>query len=246
LEPTEGDLSYNVSDDMSAQPLASHRHPTLSDILLNPLIHTLEPVWKAVTGSKALLPYMYDVDPNHENLAYACFWRNERMLKGPYLSKPVNGRAGQNITMFDAVENEQVRAAIAKEDAAKHDRILASCDSSPEHTPLAPLGVSSFGNEGAALHVDTEASEGRFFESLVVYQRRLMLKKFSGKYYPIFCAWMVGDTFGGVVVREDTSKITKLGSIVAPCRVLRHAGTSALTETPTVLDATSASSAVSS
>ncbi|CUG44379.1 glutathionylspermidine synthase, putative [Bodo saltans] len=210
------------------------RHPTLSDVLLNRRIHTLEPAWKMITGSKALLPFMHEVSPEHPNMVHASFRRTERMLKGLFLSKPVNGRAGQNITMYDPVTSEDARAALVQADNEKHNRILPSTSaaSSPTFTPLShtPREGSAFSKaqpetEGAEEdddHAeDKETSEGRFFDSLLVYQRRVVLKKFSHHYYPIFCGWMVGESFGGVVVREDTSKITKLGSIVAPCRVVR-------------------------
>lgn len=210
------------------------RHPTLSDVLLNRRIHTLEPAWKMITGSKALLPFMHEVSPEHPNMVHASFRRTERMLKGLFLSKPVNGRAGQNITMYDPVTSDDARAALVQADNEKHNRILPSTSaaSSPTFTPLShtPREGSAFSKaqpeaEGAEEdddHAqDKETSEGRFFDSLLVYQRRVVLKKFSHHYYPIFCGWMVGESFGGVVVREDTSKITKLGSIVAPCRVVR-------------------------
>jgi glutathionylspermidine synthase len=214
-------------------PEPTLRHPTLSDVLLNRRIHTLEPAWKMITGSKALLPFMHEVSPDHPNMVHASFRRTDRMLKKPYLSKPVNGRAGQNITMYDAVESEEARAVLVKEDVERHGRIVppTSSGTSPAFTPLspAPAGTDFFTNAQTSDcdgteddHTqDKETSEGRFFDSLLVYQRRVVLKKFSHHYYPIFCGWMVGEAFGGVVVREDTSKITKLGSIVAPCRVVR-------------------------
>eukprot|EP00743_Colponemidia_sp_Colp-15_P016498 GILK01020158.1.p2 GENE.GILK01020158.1~~GILK01020158.1.p2 ORF type:complete len:128 (+),score=11.92 GILK01020158.1:143-526(+) len=111
---------------------------------------------------------------------------------------------------------------------------------------------------------DLEASEGRFHDSLMIFQRRIILKGFHGtedllrrakpttpppaaasspdtpavaahtaegpasesvkkpsRVYPIFCAWMIDDHFGGIVVREDDSKITKLSSKVMPCIVVR-------------------------
>ncbi|CAJ1026692.1 hypothetical protein IOCL2690_000480200 [Leishmania lindenbergi] len=65
-------------------------------------------------------------------------------------------------------------------------------------------------------------SAGKFLDSVVVYEERLFLKRFKGKHFPIFCGWMVGDGFGGVVVREDPSKITKLDSTIIPARVVRE------------------------
>lgn len=218
------------SDRSGSDPLTPPAKPTLSDILLNPSIYTFEPFWKTVTGSKALLPYLYELAPDHPALVYCAFLRDDRMLQKPFLSKPVNGRAGQNITMYDAISDDAQRISIAAADMAQHaDRFKLAGSQMKKQEPAEPeeSGVStprtppsqppSFSGQDES---SNETSNGRFFDSLVVFQRRVALHKFH-QYYPIFCAWVVGDQFGGVVVREDTSKITKLGSIVAPCRVVR-------------------------
>lgn len=60
----------------------------------------LEPVWKMLLSNKAILPILWELFPNHPNLlpAYA---------DGPrdlvdYVSKPILGREGANVTIFQA------------------------------------------------------------------------------------------------------------------------------------------------
>lgn len=180
--------------------------PTLSDILLNNHVRVLEPLWKAVTGSKAVLPFMHALAPDHENMLPASFQLTQEIMSVHHISKPVNGRAGQNIVMFDPCTNEdKVNEAPRTEDVITSFALRDSC-------------AGSF----AAIDCENESSPGKFFDSVVIYQQRLFLKKYDKKYFPIFCGWVVGDEFSGVVVREDTSKITKLASVVIPARVVRN------------------------
>nr|P90518.2 RecName: Full=Glutathionylspermidine synthase [Crithidia fasciculata]AAC48361.2 glutathionylspermidine synthetase [Crithidia fasciculata] len=186
--------------------------PTLSDILLNNNIRVLEPLWKAVTGSKAILPFMHALAPDHEHMLAASFLPTREIISRHYISKPVNGRAGQNIMMYDPVTSPTELEGAPQQDICEALSQNASARSLLNGSPL-PLSQS--------VDQTNECSPGKFFDSVLVYQQRLFLKKFDGKYFPIFCGWMVGDEFGGVVVREDTSKITKLSSMVVPARVVR-------------------------
>ncbi|KAG5503392.1 hypothetical protein GH5_04465 [Leishmania sp. Ghana 2012 LV757] len=187
--------------------------PTLSDILLNNNIRVIEPLWKAVTGSKAILPFMHALAPDHEHLLAAAFLPTKDIISHHYISKPVNGRAGQNIMMYDPVTD-------AAELNAAPQGIFRQ--NSSQYFSIKSLVASSSVSRSTSVDFTNECSAGKFFDSVVVYQRRLFLKKFEGEYFPIFCGWMIGDEFGGMVVREDTSKITKLGSAVIPARVVRE------------------------
>ena len=82
--------------------------PSLSDILLNEHICVLEPFWKTITGSKAILPFMYAIAPDHQNMLPASFLPTREIISTYHISKPVNGRAGQNITMHDPVKDETI------------------------------------------------------------------------------------------------------------------------------------------
>lgn len=187
--------------------------PSLSDLLLNNNVRVLEPLWKTITGSKAILPYMYALAPDHEYMLPASFARTKEVITHHHISKPVNGRAGQNIVMHDPVTDEE-----ELRDAPE----LVVQPMSTAAAPLIPASFAMTRSANQSFDRENESSPGRFFDSVLVYQQRLFLKKFNHKFFPIFCGWMIGDEFGGIVVREDTSKITKLASVVIPARVVRN------------------------
>ncbi|EKF31044.1 trypanothione synthetase, putative [Trypanosoma cruzi marinkellei] len=187
--------------------------PTLSDILLNEHIRVLEPLWKAVTGSKAILPFMYAVAPHHPNMVPASFYRTKEIISSPYLTKPVNGRVGKNMTIYDPEENPEAIAAAPYTTAAP---VLGRSISAVlfDDAPVQPCRMP-FDN----VH---ENLTGRLFDSAVVYQSRVFLTRYEKKYSPIFCGWNVGGEFGGVIVREETLNTTGLSSLVIPSRVVRQ------------------------
>lgn len=201
---------YEVEQATQGDVAQTSMPPTLSHILLNDHIVVLEPFWKAVTGSKAILPYMYHLAPDHELLLPCSFVLTNEIASEPYISKPVNGRAGQNISMFDPVTTPPPASSSKRSSSSSSAVSIAS-------------SVHPSDNEEEENEEDRSAenSPGRFYNSVVVYQQRLFLKKFSQKFFPIFCGWMIHDRFAGIVVREDQSKITTLDSLVAPARVIR-------------------------
>lgn len=67
----------------------------------------------------------------------------------------------------------------------------------------------------------TAHTEGNFGDRQMVYQELFDLECYDG-YYAIIGAWMIGDGFGGVGVREDSTKITGLESPFSSVRVGMH------------------------
>jgi glutathionylspermidine synthase len=60
----------------------------------------IEPPWKALLSSKALLPLLWDMAPNHPNLLEAYFQDDPRARKlADHAVKPVHSREGANITI---------------------------------------------------------------------------------------------------------------------------------------------------
>ncbi|KAH9599562.1 CHAP domain [Trypanosoma melophagium] len=206
-------ILHQYSEQQSQEPTELNQKPSLSGILLNDNIRVLEPLWKTLTGSKAILPFMYSLAPNHPNMVPASFQLTKEIISGHYLSKPINGRAGQNIIMYDPEDDKDTVAAAPQTVEAP---VLCRSLSFPllEDAPSSAFGTP--------VDEENENSTGRFFASSVIYQGRVFLKKYEHKYFPIFCGWTIGGEFGGVVVREDTSKITKLASLVVPARVVRE------------------------
>ena len=68
----------------------------------------IEPPWKAIVSSKALLPYLWEMAPNHPNLLEAYFSRDPQAKKLlNYVIKPIHSREGANITVVLAGETKQ-------------------------------------------------------------------------------------------------------------------------------------------
>ncbi|CAF0904380.1 unnamed protein product [Didymodactylos carnosus] len=80
-------------------------HPRLSDILLNDRIKVVEPLWKVITSNKALLPVLWSMFPNHPNLLHSEWTLTNELRQAPYVKKPIVGRCGQNVTLYDANGN---------------------------------------------------------------------------------------------------------------------------------------------
>jgi glutathionylspermidine synthase len=64
----------------------------------------IEPPWKAVLSSKALLPVLWDMFPDHPNLLPAYFEDDDRAgsLDGAFARKPLHGREGANIRLVSS------------------------------------------------------------------------------------------------------------------------------------------------
>ena len=57
-----------------------------------------EPPWKALLSNKAILPLLWELNPRHPNLLETSF---EPLPGGNYVKKPILGREGANIQIFD-------------------------------------------------------------------------------------------------------------------------------------------------
>ncbi|CCQ10779.1 Similarity with glutathionylspermidine synthase [Pseudoalteromonas luteoviolacea B = ATCC 29581] len=61
----------------------------------------IEPIWKAILSNKAILPLLWERYPQHPNLLPAYFAGEEGVgLENGYVSKPLFGREGSNITLM--------------------------------------------------------------------------------------------------------------------------------------------------
>lgn len=63
----------------------------------------LEPAWKAVLSNKGMLPYLWEMAPNHPNLLPAYFDHDARKfsLGERFAKKPIYSREGANILLVD-------------------------------------------------------------------------------------------------------------------------------------------------
>lgn len=61
----------------------------------------LEPPWKMIMSSKAILPMLWELFPNHPNLLWAG-WEKPGRSVGSFVSKPIYGREGSNVLIETA------------------------------------------------------------------------------------------------------------------------------------------------
>lgn len=70
--------------------------------LLDAPLRLIEPPWKILLSTKALLPILWELNPGHPNLLPAAFER--RGVSGDYVQKPMYSREGANVTVYRGAE----------------------------------------------------------------------------------------------------------------------------------------------
>jgi trypanothione synthetase/amidase len=78
-----------------------NEHPCLSEICLNENIKILEPLWKVIPSNKAILPVLWSMFPNHPHLLRSEWTLTNDSKEGGYVKKPIVGRCGHNVTLYD-------------------------------------------------------------------------------------------------------------------------------------------------
>ena len=78
--------------------------PNLADALLHDDVTVWEPMWTAITNNKAILPVLSEMFPHSPHLLRAEFDLSTelRNCAAGYVTKPIVGRCGSNVTMFAA------------------------------------------------------------------------------------------------------------------------------------------------
>ncbi|HPR05431.1 MAG TPA: bifunctional glutathionylspermidine amidase/synthase [Denitromonas sp.] len=81
----------------------SPRPPRLVDVLLRRDVVVFEPLWTLIPSNKAILPILWSMFPNHPYLLDARFALDADFpVDAGYVAKPIAGRCGSNISIFDA------------------------------------------------------------------------------------------------------------------------------------------------
>jgi glutathionylspermidine amidase/synthetase len=73
--------------------------PRLMDVLFHPKIKVFEPFWTIVTSNKTILTILSSIMPLNQFLLSTGFEVTPEMLKHGYVSKPIDGRRGKNVTL---------------------------------------------------------------------------------------------------------------------------------------------------
>ncbi|GAB4367254.1 MAG: bifunctional glutathionylspermidine amidase/synthase [Kiloniellaceae bacterium] len=100
------EIRHQIDDD--AESLRLHRTidrattpPRLVDVLLRPEVMVFEPLWTLIPSNKAILPILWMLYPEHPYLLDSAFELTGKLAAGGYVSKPIVGRCGQNIAIYD-------------------------------------------------------------------------------------------------------------------------------------------------
>lgn len=82
-------------------PIDPSDSPRLADLLLRPDVMVHEPIWTLIPSNKAILPVMWMLFPDHPYLLDSQFELTDVLQKSGYVEKPIVGRSGENIAIFD-------------------------------------------------------------------------------------------------------------------------------------------------
>ena len=75
--------------------------PRLVDVLLRKDVMVFEPLWTLIPSNKAILPVLWTLFPDHPYLLNSSFALSDELHAHGYVTKPIAGRAGLNISIFD-------------------------------------------------------------------------------------------------------------------------------------------------
>ncbi|WP_428033850.1 bifunctional glutathionylspermidine amidase/synthase [Amphritea sp.] len=73
----------------------------LSDVLFHKQVMVFEPLWSLIPSNKAILPVLWSLFPNHPLLLNASFGLTDELTASGYVAKPIVGRCGANISLFN-------------------------------------------------------------------------------------------------------------------------------------------------
>jgi len=75
--------------------------PRLVDVLLRQEVMVYEPLWTLIPSNKAILPVLWQLFPDHPNLLESHYSLNQELQGRGYVTKPIAGRCGHNISIVD-------------------------------------------------------------------------------------------------------------------------------------------------
>jgi len=76
----------------------------LVDVLLRSEVMVFEPLWTLIPSNKAILPVLWSLFPDHPYLLETSFDLTDALRAKGHVAKPIVGRCGGNISLFDRSE----------------------------------------------------------------------------------------------------------------------------------------------
>ncbi len=98
---------------------AVDERPRLVDVLLRPHVMVYEPLWTLIPSNKAILPVLWEMFPNHPYLLNSSFELTDEITAGGFVEKPIVGRRGDNVALYDVNHNVIERTSGSFENRAR-------------------------------------------------------------------------------------------------------------------------------
>jgi len=80
------------------------QRPSLVDVLLREEVMVFEPLWTLIPSNKAILPVLHEMYPNSRYLLDSRYELTDELRRSGYVVKPIVGRCGANISIFNRRE----------------------------------------------------------------------------------------------------------------------------------------------
>lgn len=80
------------------------RPPRLVDVLLRRDVMVYEPLWTLIPSNKAILPVLWSMFPEYPYLLNTTYALTDKLKQTGYVVKPIVGRGGANISIYDSDE----------------------------------------------------------------------------------------------------------------------------------------------
>ncbi|NVJ91651.1 MAG: bifunctional glutathionylspermidine amidase/synthase [Methylocystaceae bacterium] len=151
--------------------------PRLVDVLLNKNVMVFEPLWTLIPSNKAILPVLWTLYPHHPYLLESHFELNDSLRQSGYVTKPIVGRCGANIGIFDANDKMLKETGGQFED---RDQIYQ------ELFPLPEVG-------GMNIQIGTFTANGRYAGACVRADKSLIITSRSDLYPLRVCSDTEGE-----------------------------------------------------
>jgi hypothetical protein len=153
-------------------------------------VHLIEPPWKIILGNKAILALLWELSPNHPNLLYSTYDRQEALRyslqqQRAVVSKPKYGREGNGIRIHRYEEGTSRVHGVDEMEESWSEK------------------------EGSGSGVGEE------YYGEAIYQEFHDIERFHGRKM-VIGSWMVRGKPAGVCIREDVSEITNDNSSIVP------------------------------
>tara|TARA_R110002012_G_scaffold141593_6_gene299373 strand:- start:19 stop:1908 length:1890 start_codon:yes stop_codon:yes gene_type:complete len=152
-------IRHDLEDD--AEDIELHRtidrktqRPRLVDVLLREEVMVFEPLWTLIPSNKAILPVLWSMYPNSKYLLDTRFELSDELAQKGYVVKPIVGRCGANIAIYDRHDN---LVSETQGNFDQQDQIYQQLFSLPKINGLnVQIGTFSVGGSygGAGVRVD--------------------------------------------------------------------------------------------